>query len=80
MWQKDGEKWTAAADSQPTISMSYRLLGHSSTVLQMWKGINSLNISKPMTFLQSWYSYGWAAQQGRAKLGLLSPTPSPPTP
>jgi SulP family sulfate permease len=27
MGQKDGEKWTAAADLQPTISKSDRLLG-----------------------------------------------------
>jgi len=28
MGQKDGEKWTAAADLQPTISKSDRLLGY----------------------------------------------------
>jgi hypothetical protein len=27
MGQKDGKKWTAAADLQPTISKSDRLLG-----------------------------------------------------
>jgi hypothetical protein len=28
MGQKDGKKWTAAADLQPTISKSDRLLAH----------------------------------------------------
>jgi hypothetical protein len=29
MGQKDGEKWTAAVDLQPTLSKSDRLLGES---------------------------------------------------
>ncbi len=31
MGQKDGKKWTAAADLQPTISKSDRLLGKSTS-------------------------------------------------
>jgi len=34
MGQKDGEKWTAAANLQPTISKSDRLLGRPAPAVQ----------------------------------------------
>ena len=43
MGQKDGEKWTAAADLQPTISKSDRLLGREAPNSAVARQVRSYN-------------------------------------